>query len=215
MDNPTSNGTPPEGPQRCNATAKSTGKQCGRPVVPPTSKCRYHGGKSLRGIAHPRYTNGMHSKYLPTHLKADYKRAMEDAELLSLNSQLALLTTRELELTKQLGDTELPPWGQAVDALVDLEKAMTSGDRPSMNLSFKSLADTVRQGADHAKSYAEVWGELREVILEKTKVASAENKRLEQMNGFVKLNDLMMILFGMLDAVRTHVIDLLTAAQRT
>ncbi|ELY86473.1 hypothetical protein C483_19520 [Natrialba hulunbeirensis JCM 10989] len=31
---------------RCTATAKSTGKRCGRPAIGPHGKCGFHGGKS-------------------------------------------------------------------------------------------------------------------------------------------------------------------------
>src|SRR5262249_31764372 len=110
--------------RRSTARSKTRGQQCKNPAVHPTDKCRSHGGLSLRGVAHPQYKNGAHSKYLPRHLKRDYHRAVKDPELLSLRSEVALLAARELELTKALAQTEAPPWGLAVDRLGDVENAL-------------------------------------------------------------------------------------------
>src|SRR5262245_31214402 len=93
---------------RCTAKAKGSGTQCKNPALPPTTKCRFHGGASLRGVAHPNFKTGAHSRYLPKHLRQDYQRAVTDPELLSLKSQAALLATREMELTKQLSQMEAP-----------------------------------------------------------------------------------------------------------
>src|SRR5205807_10211401 len=90
------NGLPHEGkgPPRCNAKNRR-GVQCKNPSIAPTTKCRFHGGLSLRGMAAPQYKNGMHSKYLPKHLKEDYEAALADPDMLYLKSQVALLGTRE------------------------------------------------------------------------------------------------------------------------
>src|SRR5262249_56407268 len=88
--------------RRCTARSKTSGQQCKNPAVLPTDKCRIHGGLSLRGVAHPQYKNGAHSKYLPKSLRQDYLRAVRDPELLSLLNQLALLASRHMELTKEL-----------------------------------------------------------------------------------------------------------------
>jgi len=49
---------------RCEATAKSTGKQCGRAAIGPHGKCDIHGGKSVRGDDHPNTVHGLRSPYL-------------------------------------------------------------------------------------------------------------------------------------------------------
>ena len=43
--------------------------------------CHIHGGKSLRGPAHPHFTTGRYSTVLPTRLLARYRAAEKDAEL--------------------------------------------------------------------------------------------------------------------------------------
>src|SRR5262249_44825242 len=157
-------------------------------------KCRFHGGNSPRGVAHPSFKHGQHSKYLPRHLKGDYLRAVRDPELLSLRNQVALLSSREMELTRELAQIESPPWGQAADALVDVEKAMTAGDLEAAREALASLSHVIRQGADQSARYATVWAELRQVIQERTKMAQAENKRMEIIGEYVSVQDLMVVL---------------------
>ena len=47
----------------CNAMARGYGEQCKNPAVRGMTKCRNHGGKSLRGIASATYKHGRYSKY--------------------------------------------------------------------------------------------------------------------------------------------------------
>src|SRR5262249_13022945 len=169
--------------RRCTARSKTSGQQCKNPAVLPTDKCRIHGGLSLRGVAHPQYKNGAHSKYLPRHLRRDYQRAIKDPELLSLRNQVALLAAREMELAKELSKTEAPPWEQAVDRLVDVENAVTTGDPEVTWETLASLAHLLRTGADQGAKYAAVWTELREVIQERAKLTVAEQKRLESLGA--------------------------------
>ena len=49
---------------RCEATAKSTGRRCGRPAVGSHGKCDMHGGKSPKGEDHPSFKHGLFSDYL-------------------------------------------------------------------------------------------------------------------------------------------------------
>src|SRR5262245_40670928 len=97
---------------RCTAKAKGSGGRCKNPIIPPTTVCHYHGGRSLRGIAHPRFKAGAkrskHSKYLPSRLHRDYAKAVSDRRLLSLRNQLALLEAREMELVRGLNPDNDP-----------------------------------------------------------------------------------------------------------
>jgi hypothetical protein len=195
-------------PRRCTAKSKTSGQQCKNPAIAPTDKCRFHGGYSPRGVAHPSFKHGQHSRYLPKHLKRDYRLAIKDPELLSLRSQVALLASREMELTRDLAATEGPPWEQVVGALVDVENVMAAGDQDQSKVALSELAKIVREGADQGGRYATVWAELRQVILERTKVAQAEHKRMELVGGYVAVQDLMAVLMGLLEAVRQHVTDM-------
>ena len=47
--------------QTCGAKTRSGG-QCKNLAMHPAGRCRMHGGKSLRGLASPRYKHGKYSK---------------------------------------------------------------------------------------------------------------------------------------------------------
>lgn len=49
---------PPE--RRCNATTRA-GTPCKKWGMLPSGRCKFHGGKSRRGIAAPRYRHGFYS----------------------------------------------------------------------------------------------------------------------------------------------------------
>jgi hypothetical protein len=49
---------------RCEATAKTTGEQCGQPAEGSHGKCRFHGAKSKRGEDHPDFKHGLFSDHL-------------------------------------------------------------------------------------------------------------------------------------------------------
>jgi hypothetical protein len=55
----------------CGARTRS-GAPCKNATIGQTGRCRMHGGKSLGGIASPRYKHGRYSKYLIARLAGAY-----------------------------------------------------------------------------------------------------------------------------------------------
>ena len=110
--------------QRCKALAKSTRERCRRAVTPGREVCHYHGGKSLRGIAHPGYKHGRYSKDLPMRMVARYSKALADPELLNLSAEIAIAEARIAEL---LGKVDAGEAGGLWLSLRDLvDKAQTA-----------------------------------------------------------------------------------------
>ena len=50
------------GSQRCTAMSKQARRQCCQLAAPGSDKCRFHGGRSLRGRQHPGYRHGERSQ---------------------------------------------------------------------------------------------------------------------------------------------------------
>ncbi|HAM58270.1 MAG TPA: hypothetical protein DCQ64_23805, partial [Candidatus Rokubacteria bacterium] len=115
--------------KRCKAKAKSTGKRCAQPVVPGREVCRFHGGKSLRGLAHPNLRHGRFSKDLPTRLVQQYEAALLDPELIALREELALVTVRESDLLSRVDTGEAGAhWRGIQKALADFRTAQRRDD---------------------------------------------------------------------------------------
>jgi len=56
----------------CTAKSKRSGKLCRNYRIPPTTKCRMHGGKNKRGIEHGGFKNGLRSKAFQLGPFSDY-----------------------------------------------------------------------------------------------------------------------------------------------
>ena len=70
------------------------------------TRCRMHGGRSLRGPAHPAFRSGRYSKVLPSRLLAQYRAAEKDPELTSLRGELALVDARLADLLTRVDSGE-------------------------------------------------------------------------------------------------------------
>ena len=198
--------------QCCGKSKRNNGRRCKRPVVPGKNKCLIHGGRMPSGIAHYKYKSGKTSAYaraMPEHLKETFINAVNDEKLHELHTELALLTSRGVELTKGLSQTTSPPWGLAVDCLVDFEKAFAggNGDKNAIQEAVKKLQLVIRTGQEAGEKYEAIWLELRELIQEKTKVAAVEVKRMEKKKYYVDVKDLVILMRMFLEAVKENVTE--------
>jgi hypothetical protein len=144
---------------------------------------------------------------LPAHLRADFERACKDQELHSLHKQIALLSARELELIRGLGEDESPPWGRVVDALVDYERSLAGNDAAKREQALANLKTMLRQGAEQAQRYESTWHKLQELFQEKSRLTTAESKREQQLNQYVALTDLLALLTSLMACIRENVPD--------
>jgi hypothetical protein len=162
----------------CGARTRS-GTACTQPPAPGSTRCRYHGGHSCRGIASGTWKHGRYSKYLPTGLADRYRDLLRDPELLAANDEVALLATRLGELVGRLNTGE-------------------SGE-----LWHEIVAGVGRR----AEAAEDTWAEIRKVVEEKTKAASREWKRLVDLQGLVSADQAMALVLAMSQSVNRHVRD--------
>jgi len=90
---------------RCQALSKQTRRQCGRAASVGRQHCKFHGGASLVGPDHPRYTGKSRylSKYLPRRLEQRLVEAQQQPDLATLRKELGLLDLRLNDLLQRLG----------------------------------------------------------------------------------------------------------------
>lgn len=70
-------------------------------------RCKYHGGKSLKGTAHPRFNKGEHSAYVPARYLEDFEEALADPMAQGEQTQhLAGLEAIWREAFRRLGGSE-------------------------------------------------------------------------------------------------------------
>ncbi len=164
------------------------------------NRCPLHGGKAKSGPLHGRYTTGLYCKTLPLNLREDYLQAVADPKLSHLQEELALITTRQLELTKKLSQLESPPWNQA-------QEAKNKYLQTHLDEDLDKLFFLLDEGAETASIYESTWAEIREIIQEKTKTAAAENKRKEALRTRVEINDVVGIVTALTSFVLSQPIE--------
>lgn len=188
----------------CDATAKSTGLRCGNPAVRGSTKCRMHGGSSLRGIAAPAYRHGRYSKHLPTHLRQSYEEAREDEQLLSGREEVALLSARIADLTARLhfGDSG-SLWQDLRGVYDELQKAMAAGELDRVTSCLLSMGKVIKSGNDNEG----MWEEIRETCETLNRVRAAENKRQVDLKQLIAAPQAIALMMAVVQIVQRNVSD--------
>ena len=132
----------------CGAKTRS-GKPC-RTYPMANGRCRIHGGKSLKGIASPRFKTGKYSKYLPEKVRTRYLATIVDKDLISLRDEIALNDVYLIELLEsmksgEVSQAETKLW-RRIGRSMDLKRRL-------VNAEFKRLA-AMKQFITAEEAYA-------------------------------------------------------------
>jgi uncharacterized protein YjcR len=186
----------------CGAKTKTNGK-CKQPAM-TNGKCRLHGGKTPRGIANANTKHGRYSKDLPTRLAGRFEDAINDEELGTLKSEIALLDTRIGELLGGL-DTEqtISAWQDVANARDAISAAMRSGKGNQLMDAFNYLDNVV----NNANSEFEIWNNIVFLIDQRRKLTDSERKRMVDLQQMITAEQSMLLVTTLMRAVKTHVTD--------
>lgn len=136
---------------------------------------------------------------LPPGLDGLYKDSLEDPELLSLRSAVALVETRIAELVSQLKSDQTPELWQELKGQVDaLNVARNTRDQRLLVESIARINEIVKEGA----SAQQVWDNLFEAISRKKEIGTAEWRRLADMRCMMTAERA----FGMVNAITEAVL---------
>ena len=139
------------GKARCTAWAKSKGEQCANsPADEKTSKCRFHGGRALRGPENGNWKNGRYEgKYAATHpsphtaaivktrWRAAYVKYLDSTDNLSLGEDVALNLARISKQIESINESVTP------DFIEEVELYITSIKEAVVNKDIEDLARNV------------------------------------------------------------------------
>lgn len=180
---------------------------CDNLPLPGRNRCKFHGGASPRGAEHPCYTGRGYSKDLPTRLADRLKQSLEDPELTSLHSEIALIDARLGELLSGLPTGES---GQAWDDVIQytraLEGAVATGDMDKIRGLVEDLADAVDSGDKEQKA----WNGIIKAVGERRKLADVERKREEQHAATLTARQAMTLVGALQAAILEEVHDEVT-----
>ncbi len=189
---------------KCGAKTRS-GKPCKKPGVGAGGRCKFHGGESLSGPAHPNFRHGRHSKYMPSALAERYATAARDPDLTSMRDEIALSDVRIGQLLEALGETgNTRLWKASVIAFNQFKAAGgKKGAVVAARVALKQLEEVLTQGLTAAAT----WDELRETLELRRRLAESEVKRMKDLHQMITMGQALALLGRMAEATKTHVKD--------
>jgi hypothetical protein len=105
----------------CGAKRRKSTETC-KGLAMANGRCRLHGGKANKGVTHPGFQTGKHSKYLylPPVLTARVEELTGDA-LQNLEESIKIQRSIETQLLEKLGTGESPDAWNALGKIIDAD----------------------------------------------------------------------------------------------
>lgn len=172
----------------------------------PNGRCRFHGGMSLAGPAHPAFKHGRYSKYLPAQLRERYETARDDDRLIELRDDVAIIDLRIGELLEQIGETGSTGLLKAARLKFDAFKSAGGKGKASVGqarISLQELDDLLTLGLQRAST----WEELRDSIELRRRLTESETKRMKDLQQFITADRAIALVGMFLEVVLKHVVD--------
>ena len=194
--------------KKCGAKTRQTNpdgspKLCERWAM-QNGRCPNHGGKSLRGVAHPNYVHGRKTRTLPPRMIEDASAAYHDPELASLREDIVVMDARVVDLIKRVDTGESGRLLREMrDALKEYKRAELVDDPDKAAYWWNILEGLILDGvADY-----DAWDEVARAVEMRARLIEKEQKRLVA-NGQMIPADRALAIFGrILEAVKQNVHD--------
>lgn len=197
----------PNAPIQCTAMSKRTGERCKGPAIAdsPTQKCRMHGGySSVIGRANSQFKHGRYSKYLPAQLDDLYNEALTNEDLLNMSDHIALLEAKIQETLSESSDGDPAPlWSEVGDLFATVESEFAKGDADKT----RKAINTMRRALDAGQRWDATWGKVTTLMEQLRKMTDTEVKRKKELNQFVPVERVILLMTAVSDAVKRNVKD--------
>lgn len=191
--------------EKCTAKRKHDGQHCQQYAINGTTKCRYHGGASLKGIAQPSFRDGRYSKYMPARMLDKYNASLKDPAALTQRHELALIESRIEDLIKRTDSGESGALMKELRGLArQHEQAVRANDPVEVMRTMKELVGLIKQGnADYR-----AWDDIHKWTMAREKMVASERKRQVEAQQTVTLEEMMAVISALGEILRRHVTDM-------
>lgn len=187
----------------CGAKRRSGGA-CRSTAVMRNGRCAVHGGKSLSGPRHPNWKHGRRSKYrLPDRLQAAFVRSVDDPDLTSHRSELALTDAMTNDVLGELDGVDRATWPMLVKSIGALTTAVESGELEAITAAAEQLQQLVKSGARHAA----VIKSIVNMLEKRSRIAAREHRRMVDLDVMVRYDEFLARIVLMMGSVREFVND--------
>lgn len=180
---------------KCGGKTRGTGQPCRKWAMIGRTRCRLHGGKTLRGPDHPNWKGGFYSVAFPEDVAKLARQAAADPELRDLRSLIGVLDLDILNTVKQTQGGRLS-WAHALTALDALKSA--GDDLNAARKALDGLDAAIRDGAKQERAWDRLW----ELAGEKSKLLSDEVTRHKATADTINADRVATFMIGMMDALR-------------
>lgn len=171
----------------------------------PNGRCNLHGGKSLKGAAHPNFKDGSRSKYMPKFLAPAFEEAIGDPELLNLSSSIATQEAIIRDAIESLQQGEAPTRlnGKIRAEWQALWKATGQGDAEAVAKHRATIGTLLGQSATVAATIDRI--QVAEDT--KRKLVETEMKRREKMREQIIIEDAVLLYTQLVNANRKAIME--------
>ena len=186
---------------KCNGHNRK-GEICGRWAMMGMTKCKYHGGASLKGAASPLLIHGRYSKYLPESLQEKYLIALHDPNLLQLRDDVALMDARLGEMFEKLKQGESGgAWISVSKAFQKLRSARDEGMKAMEFEAMHALEDAIEKGVSDLES----WQEIHATVDQRRRLVADEYKVQVNLKQMMSAEKAMSLLAAVVEAIKRAV----------
>lgn len=178
----------------CGAkTSSRNGAPCRKLPSAGRNRCRFHGGASPRGLAHPRTTSGLYSKDVVGSFGEKYQAMLEHQdELLNLNDSIAVIRAQISEIldgmdTSESGDA----WREAHAIYKRMVRALKKRETETFNEEMALMGKVLNYGVGESakiESLAKLVEQDRKLVDTEMKMRDRKKDMLtaEQAKGLIR-----------------------------
>lgn len=167
-------------------------------------RCRLHGGKSPKGLDHPRTTHGSYSKYLPKSIIDKYEAAQSDAELLTLKNEVQLISARLYQLAEKVDEAGGKKKYETLLHQYDRWQKAEANNLKNKHMAKLNFENTL----DDIKKDLGIWDEITMLVDTKRKLIDSEQRKLASMEQFVPAERVAMLMGALMKIVVDELEDL-------
>jgi hypothetical protein len=187
----------------CGAKTKG-GDPCQRPPMVGRTRCKLHGGASLRGVESGRFKHGLYSKAMPKNLRKTFNDLMSDPDLLDGRAEVALLQIRLTQLTGRLDTSESgAAWLRLQEVFGQFRSANDAADEAGQLAALNTLNEIITGQVNNEAA----WHEVTDYTERATRIAEREWKRVIANRNVATAEQVRLIVASLTQAVLMYVTD--------
>lgn len=192
-----------EAPRYCGAKTRGGGK-CKKAPLEGRTRCKLHGGASLRGPESKTFKHGLYSKAVPKNLKTNFTNLLSDPNLLEGRAEVALMQLRLTQLSGRVQSNESGrAWAQLKALFTRFKAANEEENQEGMLAALNEMSLLV----DGEVNDEAAWEELSEFVEKATRIAEREWKRVLANRQVISIEQVHAIAAALIAAVNANVKD--------